>query len=84
MEHRVFTCAACGKQAVDMSMGQNKRFCSKHCKNIAYEMNRKMRRESMGSCCIHNKEIQCFAHKCSNCGWNPNVETRRKEALGYG
>ena len=81
MEYKEFTCVICGKKALDKSTTQSRMYCSQKCASVAYERNRKTRRKA---CCIHNSEVQCFGHKCSSCGWNPKVETRRKEALGYG
>lgn len=32
--------------------------------------------------CVFNRRIDCSAHdKCENCGWNPVVEQKRKEAI---
>ena len=29
------------------------------------------------NCCNYNKMIDCTEHKCSNCGWNPDVAAER-------
>lgn len=84
MEYKEFTCVICGKKALDKSTTQSRMYCSQKCASIAYERNRKMRRKCRESCCVYNPNVLCWGHKCSNCGWNPKVETRRKEALGYG
>ena len=32
-------------------------------------------------CCPHNLEVICDKQKCESCGWNPEVEKKRKKAL---
>ena len=31
--------------------------------------------------CIHNDGVVCDVHNCETCGWNPDVEKKRKEAI---
>lgn len=32
--------------------------------------------------CIYNTSIDCFIHtKCETCGWNPEVEAKRKQEI---
>jgi asparagine synthetase B (glutamine-hydrolysing) len=31
--------------------------------------------------CPHNTEVLCNKQKCASCGWNPEVEMKRKKML---
>lgn len=31
--------------------------------------------------CPHNHEVQCEVHKCTTCGWNPEVSALRRLLL---
>lgn len=71
-----FTCIVCGTKGFDRSFSETKMFCSKKCK-----------RKHMASFltqCKYNDAVLCERQKCNNCGWNPEVDKRRKEMLGNG
>ena len=31
--------------------------------------------------CIYREGVECSVHKCEHCGWNPEVEIIRKQAI---
>jgi hypothetical protein len=33
--------------------------------------------------CPHNQEVTCSEQRCRRCGWNPEENRRRVEALRY-
>ncbi len=75
---REFTCQWCGKVAISKTCGGYlQKYCSKECKMKAYHAQMKYQGES----CLHNPEIICKIPKCDTCGWNPEVEKKRKELL---
>lgn len=89
MEHRQYICFVCGKIGTDRSTRQNRMFCSNNCRQKHY------RRMGVGryarqykprptKTCVHNDEVICLMRNCSACGWNPEVEQKRKEAFAYG
>lgn len=83
--YREFNCAICGKKAIDMSPGGNRKYCSESCTRKGYRLSRGIgKRGFVTPTCIHNEAVECSMHKCSTCGWNPKVEQKRKEALAYG
>lgn len=69
---RYYKCAVCGKRGMDTSNTQNKRFCSRECKN-AFNRN--------DASCVYNEGVACNERKCKNCGWNPIVSSMRSEAM---
>lgn len=73
---REFTCQWCGTVAISNARVEQK-YCSKECKRFADSL----RRKNIGSC-LYNPEIICSLRNCENCGWNPEVEKKRKETLG--
>ena len=84
MNYREFTCVVCGEKAIDMSRTRSKMVCSERC---AYLRHRKIHGLGKGivtPSCIHNDEIRCLQRKCGSCGWNPEVERKRKAALTCG
>lgn len=81
---REFTCVVCGAKAIDRSPAQNRIYCSTQCCDIQYRRNHGVGVGIRTPSCIHNEEVQCAVHKCGSCGWNPTVEQKRKEAMGYG
>lgn len=81
MIYREFTCAYCGKKAIDMSKTRSKKYCSPNCSQKQWYRNHGIGTEIKTPSCIHNKEIRCLERKCGTCGWNPKVEQKRKEAL---
>ena len=85
MNYREFTCLNCGAKSIDMSRTKNKKFCGMHC-NQAYHYKKKQGKLDVDLTrpCIYNRQVQCDSFRCGTCGWNPKVEQRRKEALGYG
>lgn len=84
MGHRELTCAYCGAKIIDRSKNQTKKFCSDYCAQAQYRRDHGVGVRIKTPSCIHNKEVRCFLHKCSTCGWNPEVELKRKEAFTYG
>lgn len=77
---RKFTCVICGAKAIDRGSKQNAKFCSKECSNVHW--NRMRRGGYKGyQACKFNIGISCIEEKCENCGWNPAVAEKRKEAL---
>jgi hypothetical protein len=57
-----------------------KKYCSEKCRNIKRRIERG---EGLGTGmrCKNNQGVVCEIQRCENCGWNPVVEKRRKEAL---
>ena len=84
MAHREITCVVCGEKITDSTTNHTKLYCSELCAGEAWRRRKGKKPRQRVPSCIHNKYIECEIHKCSTCGWNPNVELKRKEALGYG
>lgn len=84
MEYKEITCLCCGAKAIDMSRTGTKKFCSEQCAQLHFRRSRGVGVKTVSPPCIHNIGVLCAEHKCGRCGWNPKVELRRKEALGYG
>ena len=84
MKYREFNCVVCGAKAIDRSPAQKGLYCSQRCNMMHFRRDRGVGVEIKTPSCIHNKEVRCFEHKCGTCGWNPKVEMKRKEAMGYG
>lgn len=84
MEYREFVCVQCGQKVIDRSKTRSRKFCSGNCQRTYWYRQHGVGTDIKTPSCIHNKEIRCLVRKCGTCGWNPKVETRRKEALGYG
>ena len=84
MEYREFKCLYCGAKGIDKSKTKNRMYCDYNCQHAYYRKKRGVGVNTKTTSCIHNKEIRCLEHKCGSCGWNPKVELRRKEAMGYG
>lgn len=83
--YREFTCVVCGAKAVDRSPAQKKMYCSDSCAWKGYRVSHGIGTSGFVTPdCIYNDSVECKIHKCSTCGWNPRVEAKRKEALGYG
>lgn len=83
--YREFNCAVCGKKAIDMSPTGTRKYCSVSCAEKAFRISKGIGTSGFTTpSCIHNDAVECQIHKCSTCGWNPRVEAKRKEALGYG
>lgn len=75
-----FVCLYCGKKAVSTVRGGKKqKYCSKECRDLA----RKRQDGWCGDVCPHNVGVLCAYQECDKCGWNPEVEKKRKEML-YG
>lgn len=69
-----FICQECGIE-FEGRPGQTYRlFCSKKCLRKA-----KNRRKTFP--CPHNDGVECDQKQCYRCGWNPDVEKRRKEKI---
>ena len=84
MEIQEIKCVICGKKMVDRSTNHAKLYCSTACNHLAYRIRSGMVAKAPAFSCIHNKYVECQIHKCSTCGWNPEVEQKRKEAFAYG
>ena len=68
------TCPVCNKKVI---AGGNSRFCSRDC---WYSAN--YGKFGWGEIsCKFNGGVNCGIEECEKCGWNPEVEQRRKEAL---
>lgn len=74
-----FTCIVCGTKGIDWGRGHAKKFCSRQCQNY-HKTLRKERHDKIENC-KHNAWVACDKQECENCGWNPVVEKKRKEAL---
>lgn len=61
-------CIICGKNVPSA----NQLYCGPTCRNKGW-----YRREV----CLDTDYLDCYGGDCSRCGWNPEVEKRRKEAL---
>lgn len=85
MKYREFTCLYCGAKGIDRSTTKSRKFCDIHCSQ-SYHHKKKQGKLEIAPIhpCIYNRQIRCDLHKCGVCGWNPKVEQKRKEALGYG
>lgn len=81
---REFNCVVCGRLAIDKSLAKNGKYCSDECRNrgkyIKYIKGIKKR---VVMVCKYKEGVDCLKEKCDKCGWNPEVEKRRKETL-YG
>ena len=69
--YRVFYCANCGKPSIDRSINGCAKYCSKECMYLHHK----------GGVCKFNRGVNCDGGNCNNCGWNPEVEKKRKECL---
>ena len=79
MEHKK-ECIICGKEFLDTSYKKNRTVCSPECKRERYYRWRNARK--IDDECPYNTYVQCLSvRNCSACGWNPDVEKERKEAL---
>lgn len=76
-KHREFTCIICGKKSIDRSPSGTKKYCSHECYYASFYQRTCGNKQR----CRFNKGVQCAAHECIDCGWNPQVEQRRKEAF---
>ena len=63
------TCEFCGKV---FETQRNAACCSNRCWERA-------RRQTWA--CPHNEQLVCQFKDCHRCGWNPEVEARRKDQL---
>ena len=68
-----FTCIVCGKKGFDSSLTKNKKYCSRAC----FDKSRRMKEIP----CEYNEGVFCITRNCDTCGWNPEVEKKRKERL---
>lgn len=76
---RVYTCIVCGAKGLDTSSTGCRKFCSRDCAAAHWRRTHGAGKTSPG--CLFNDGVACDNHKCINCGWHPNVERRRKEAM---
>ena len=84
MNDREVTCVYCGAKIIDRSTNHTRKYCSNYCMQAQWRRNHGVGVNPKTPSCIHNREVQCVDHKCGRCGWNPKVEQKRKEAMGYG
>ena len=70
---REFTCVVCGAKGIDRSRTGTKIYCSEKCRE-------KHRADNLTTC-KYNVGVCCAVRRCSACGWNPEVEKRRKQKL---
>ena len=71
------TCVVCGKKTMDNSGRGDKLYCSRKCFDIAHKRDYSMP-------CKHREGVSCTVPDCMNCGWHPEVEARRIEAIRKG
>lgn len=79
------TCPVCGK-ALPNTVRCNKVFCSRACYHRSHYL---QRADVCTTSCIYRPDgsVMCNpnVYNCSTCGWNPEVEERRrKETQGEG
>ena len=69
------TCPVCGKRAtIDSNCGI---YCSPECRNAA-----RSAKYGWGEIrCKFNDYVNCGVQECEKCGWNPEVEQKRKGAI---
>ena len=78
MENEVKRCLVCN----DVIPADSKAiYCSKACAQAAYRRRHHKLVLAKECLCYYNDEVLCTNKECENCGWNPVVEKRRKEAL---
>ena len=75
---REFTCIVCGATGIDRSHTQNKQFCCKTCADAYWRVNHGIGNDNWERCQF-NEGVVCSNHKCSKCGWNPEVAKKRME-----
>ena len=80
MADKYIICYNCGEVSIDRSRNARGKFCSKKCYQ---EYSNKLRGAALDEKmrCIYNSYVVCVEHNCQSCGWNPEVETKRKAAL---
>lgn len=78
--YREYNCVECGKKTVDKSLRGNGMYCSPTCNKRAY-LRRKGVLQSVVILCQYNEGVACDSKNCDGCGWNPDVEKKRKELL---
>ena len=78
MKAKEYTCIFCGAKGVDRSTTGDRKFCSKNCAAKHWRRVHSVRHESTG--CLFNEGVACDNHsRCLSCGWNPEVDSLRKE-----
>ena len=80
MRGREIICYNCGEVTIDRTRNARGRFCSKKCCQ-QYSNRHKASKLNKNMLCLYNDYVVCGVHNCQSCGWNPTVETERKEAL---
>lgn len=78
MEYEVKRCPVCHEVIPEDSKAT---YCSKACSQAAYYRRHSKLVLAKECLCFYNDEVLCTNKECENCGWNPVVERRRKEAL---
>lgn len=81
MSGREIICYNCGEVTIDRTRNARGKFCSKKCYR-QYSNRHPAIAKKLENLCLYNNSVVCNEHNCQSCGWNPKVETDRKEALG--
>lgn len=75
---RTYSCLWCG--AICTTNRGNQKYCSTHCSQLYRD---KLRHPPVAFVqCKFNHAVECSHGDCDRCGWNPEVEKKRKERLG--
>ena len=80
MKGREIICYNCGEVTIDRTRNARGKFCSVKCCR-QYTNRHKGRAKKVENLCVYNDSVVCVEHDCQKCGWNPQVETERKESL---
>ena len=78
MEHEEKRCPVCRRV---IPVDSSAIYCGKSCREAAYRRRHSKVKLAEECLCFYNREVLCSDKECENCGWNPVVEKRRKEAL---
>lgn len=77
MLYREYNCIVCGQKCVDRGCRQDAKYCGEKCRNKARRLKIHEGRVA-APVCPFNEGVDCFKKDCSNCGWNPDVEKKRR------
>lgn len=73
-----YTCLYCGKSGETSWV--NKRYCDSVCRARYRENVRQP--HAVYIPCQYNAGVDCSGGNCFKCGWNPEVEQKRREKMG--
>lgn len=74
----IFTCLFCGKSGETNRREQ--KYCGTACRQ---RYRRNVRRPQLEfTPCPYNAGVDCRGDNCFKCGWNPEVEQKRREKMG--